>query len=1279
MVRPIISVMRICLLGMFSMYMLSCLTHIELTAREAQNYHIPKGIVLNAGQYPSSVYGYAHIGNSIIWIDHQGLLIDLSSAGQVIRLKYKGERLDIIKGLIIQERNVISKDKESKEYILRDISLMSNDGKSISTFALVESGMQWTLNDLDSEWSIEGADSTFYEEAKSMIHIYAGSMQFVIHTPCAINKAGQLLQTQLSTTTHGTFQFSVNEQKGEQVQGVPILFSTILGGSAAEAINAITLDQKGNIYVLGETDSPDYPVSTGAYTSPNAIPKDIFIAKFDSTGSNIIYSSRIGGDQTELGTSIAVDNLGQVCVAGSTTSKNFPSTSTAFQPNKLFPNEDVFAIKVNAAGNALVYGTFMIGMTTDIAHAITVDEKGDMYLTGATGILSKNPHTFPKTANAYDTTYNGGSYDVFVAKLNPAGKGNQDLQFCTLIGGNEVDIAYKIALAKNGDIIVAGETSSNSLFPISTNSVQNAFNGVSDGFVAILSPKGDSLKYSTLIGGSGYERITGLVFDEQSQNVFFAGYTNSSGIADISDPTPIMFPVTKNAYDTVYNGGIYDGFIGKLDPFSGNALRYASFIGGNGDDYVMGLGVDVCAAPYVTGSTNSLDYPITEDASDTTIKKIEGFITKFNALGNVLVFSSFIGNDDEDQLNGIIVDQSGAIFLGGSVQGSGIPGTNASTNGRDGFIAKIQVGILPLKPSIDKIGNLSFCKGDSVILDASSRNLVSYQWRKNNVIIPNANAAKLTVKTSGMYTVDVADASGCTGTASLTVIAFDRPGLSIAKIPLLCPGDSVQISATTTDSLSLISWSPAIGLSCLDCLNPKASPPMSMNYVLKTIDTNGCLRFDTIRVEVIDSMAISTQSITDTMYLCPNATTSMNIPITNSSILDLHVKIVAFSNPALQSIIDSILVPANATVQIPITFSGVQTIGPQVYSITFSDQCGTLKSAQCIINVQNPKLTYQLDSSSEICRTEIARQVLRISNLNGLKGKISIGSSAIGYSSNQSAIELNPYGTDSIAIQFQGNTAGFIPVTILVNHECGTIDTLTWNIKVISNPYGLSWISDTTIHSLDKPIVKTLELNNLSKQSLPSAQSYEISLMHEYSAMKLDSIVSEHCTIVYTTDRDTIILNMIDCDDSLNVKAHVYFTPLVGETLRPWLKILNFKSKSACIDPILNTPSDTILLDSYGCELTTVKVNRATATLKSVHMNQDQSLLSIRYVILERKSARFHCMNAVGQVVRTMTIQMHEPGEHELSIPLDALPNGIYTLMFEAGNHVESSLFMKME
>ncbi|MGA1277683.1 MAG: SBBP repeat-containing protein [Candidatus Kapaibacteriota bacterium] len=1281
MVRLSFSNLGRCLFGILSLCIVSSMTLVQSQAGEKNTYNFPKGIVLNSGQYPSSVYGYAHIGNAIVWLDQDGLLFDVKSdyGGHVIRMKFQNTNLQLEKGDIIQKRNVITGNSNGEEYIIRDASLIDEHGTNISTFSFHESGMKWTMHDSDSQFSIEGVDSISFDDANDFIQFHIGNFRYEMRAPMCESKTGELLKTRIVQTDNGILRFVEHEKKGEALQGIPIVFSTFIGGSSAESINAVTLDQKGNIYVLGETDSPDYPISSGAYSSPNAVPKDLFVAKFDSTGSNILYSARIGGDFVELGTSIAVDNLGQACIVGSTTSKNFPSTPNAFQSQKLFPNEDVFAIKLNSSGNALVYGTFMIGMTTDIAHSITVDEKGDMYLAGATSILSRNPHTFPKTPNAYDTSFNGGSTDVFVAKINPAGKGDQDLQFCTLIGGNEVDIAYKIVLAKNGDVIVAGETSSDSLFPTMNGAVQSTFRGVSDGFIAILSPNGDSLKYSTLMGGSGYERITGLVFDEQSQSIFFAGYTNSSGLPSAGNQNPIMFPVTKGSYDTVYNGGIYDGFVGKLNPFIPNGLRYASFIGGSGDDYILGLGIDVCAAPYVTGSTNSLDFPITDDASDTTIKKSEGFITKLNALANVLVFSSFLGNDDDDQLNGIQVDQSGAIFLGGSVQGSQIPGSNRSTNGRDGFLAKIQVGILPLKPTINNIGSLSFCKGDSVILDASSRNFVSYQWRKNSVIIPGANAPKLTVSMSGVYSVDVADASGCTGTEFVTVTAFDRPGLTIAQVPVICPGDTAQISATTTDSLEVIAWSPPIGLSCLDCLNPKVAPPMSMTYTLKTIDTNGCVRFDTVKVDVIDSTALIAKSIQDTIYLCPDASLIINVPITNTSNVELMVYIAAFSNPALQSIQDSVRISADTSILIPIKFNGVKTTGPQIYEITFSDKCGSLKTAQCIINVQTPKFAYGIDSATAICRTEIAKQTIRIDNLNGLNGTISISSSDSNFTSNPNSFMLKPFGQDSINVEYVGNMAGLMPVKIFVNHECGYIDTLTWNIRVISNPYDISWKSDTTKHELDKSIVKTLEVSNLSGQSLTSLRSFDISWVHEYSALKLDSIQSNECEIIYSKDGDTIKLQMIDCADSATLYANAYFTPLVGETLKPWMKILRFSSKNACIDPVMNTPNDTIMLDSYGCELTTLKVKRANSQLKYVRMNQDQSLLSIVYANSEKISARFICINAVGQIAASISTMANEPGEHELSIPVQSLPNGIYTLIYESGNHVESSLFMKME
>lgn len=1277
MVRIFVSGMGRCLSFILSIGFLLSFIQEDGIARDINNYQFPKGIVLNAGQYPSSVHGYAYAGDAIIWFDVEGLLFDVKSTTgrHSIRLKFPSQQLHIQKGPIIQVRNVIKGNEVSKEEILQSLTILDEYGANKSTFAINERGMQWIIGSdaHQFDYMIEGADSIAIDH-DGLLSMYAGSNSLTMHAPLFKEANGELKTMHMLATKNNLLALRIPEKQQEQSLGVPILFSTFIGGTSSETINAITLDQRGNIYVLGETDSPDYPLSTGAYISPNAIPKDIFIAKFDSTGKNIIYSSRIGGDQVELGTSIAVDNLGQACATGSTTSKNFPTTQNAFQSVKTLPNEDVFVVKLHAAGNALLYGTFMMGMTTDIAHSISVDEKGDIYVAGETRILSRNPHTFPKTPNAYDTSYNGGSSDAFIAKLNPAGKGNDDLQFCTLVGGNESDVAFKIALAKNGDLIVAGETTSDSLFPVTNDAIQRQYHGLSDGFIAVLSPKGDSLKYATYLGGSGDERITGLIFDEQSQSIFFAGNTNSSGIPNAGNQNPLKFPVTKGAYDTLYNGGNNDGFIGKLNPFSTNALKYVSFIGGSADDYVTGLGVDVCAAPYVTGTTNSYDFPITEDASDSTIQKNEGFVTKLNALANVLVFSSFIGNDDDDQLNGIYVDQSGAIFLGGSAQSNA-----SSSNGRDGYLVKLQVGILPLKPAIEYKGNLSFCKGDSVILDATSRNFVSYQWRKDNIPINGANASTLTIKTSGIYSVDVADASGCTGSESIKVTAFDRPGLTIAKVPVICPGDSVQLNAISSDSLQEITWSPTLGLSCTDCLNPIASPPMSMNYILKTVDTNGCTRFDTVRVNVIDSKAVSAESIRDTVILCPNTSTNVEIPLTNTSDVDLMISIVSFSDPALQSKSDSILIPADSTILIPISFIGVQTIGSKEYTITFSDHCGSLKTARCMINVQNPTFTYALDSITEICKTDIARKTIAIINQNGLGGTISINSIDSGFSSLVNSISMKPYGRDSISVEYLGMKAGLIPVKIAMKHECGTVDTLTWNIRVISNPYALAWKKDTNSHALDKPIIKTIEIENLTKQQLRNTQSFDLSIIHEYSTLQLDSITSSDCGITYSRIGDTIRLFMNDCRDTSKTKADLHFTGLVGETLKPWLSITQFTSVNACIDPIMNNVHDTISLDPYGCELSTIKVNRSNPQLRSVRLSQDQAQLFIRYANMERTSVRFMCINAVGQVLNTITMPIIEIGEHELSMPIDVCPSGMYTLIYEAGHHIESSLFMIME
>ena len=1257
----------------------------DIIAKDINTYPIPKGIVRNQGQYPSSVFGYVRNANAVLWFDTSGILIDVHSGikRHIFHVKpILSREIHVDFNKVVHRINVIDgKGTPTQETIYSEFEIKDDQSKVLMKHEFSDQHWKWIMphsSKPSMSFKIEGAEKIDIDNTKGVITLYSGDISYSVDAPL-IQKGNEFVKSAIRLDDTESLICTIPEKSGEDLLNVPILFTSFIGGGMSESINAIALDQQGSIYVLGDTETPDFPITTGAYDSPNPSPKDLFIAKFDSIGKKILYSARIGGSKLEKGTALVVDSLGQACITGSTTSTDFPSSANSFQPVKILPDEDVFIAKVNASGSALIYGTFLSGMTTDIAHGIALDNKGDIYVTGATGILSKSPHTFPKTIGSYDTSYNGGALDVFIAKINPGNNGKADLKFSTVLGGDDIDIAYKIVIAKNGQIIIGGETASSSLFPISSGAIQSTNKGNSDGFVAMLTPNADDVLYSTYIGGSGYDRITGVMFDELSQSVFYAGYTNSSGIPETGNPNPIQFPITPGAFDTSYNGGSYDGFIGKFEPKAGSSLKFSSFIGGSGNDYITGIGVDVCAAPYVTGNTTSSDFPITDDASDSTNKKTEAFVSKLNALANVLVFSSYFGNEEDDQSNAIVVDGSGAIFIGGSTTGSKIPGSNLSTNARDGYITKIQVGILPLKPIIERKGELSFCKGDSVILDASSRNLTAYQWKKNAGIIPGANTPVLIVKESGVYTVDVADASGCTGSESVSVIAFDRPGLTLDPIVVICPNDTIQLSAKTIDSLSSIQWMPSIGLSCNDCLNPFAFPKVNTVYTLTTIDTNGCSRTDTVKVFVIDSTVISVQDINDTITICQNTKQLIRFPIRNSSEVDLTIDIVSFSDTLLSSSVKRIIIAADSTFYIPIEFAGRTEIGPKLYGVNIADYCGRMKYVECIIDVQIPRFTYTYDSTSDICKTNVIQKKIFIKNANALSGNLEISASDARMQFSQTSLLAKSRGVDSILISFSSDTIGLFPITIRFKHECGNIDSIIWKVNVISNPFAIEWKSDTTYKKSGMSFIKGISIVNQSNKQLAPSTIFDIGLMHEYSVLNIDSVLSDDCTVQLRKDGDTTFLRYLNCKNIPEINANVYFSSVIGETLKPWVNIVSFSSEDPCIDPILLNTSDSIELDSYGCELTTLSIGRANAQLLSVALSKDQSRLSIAYEIKEKMSIDIHCISTVGQTVESIHVSEKEAGMHELTIPVNGLPSGVYALHFGAGRYSASSLFMIME
>ena len=373
-----------------------------------------------------------------------------------------------------------------------------------------------------------------------------------------------------------------------------ISYSTYLGGSGDESVGGIAVDSAGNAYITGTTDSSDFPTANplqavflrgicetlpvGTTTFPCSV---AFVTKLNAAGSGVIYSTYLGGGGRDAGGRIAVDFAGNAYVTGSTNSTNFP-TANAFQP-VLAGQRDAFVTKLNPAGSALIYSTYLGGSGLDFGFGIAVDSSGNAYVTGST-----NSTDFP-TANAFQAMNIGN--DAFVTKLNSAGSA---LLYSTFLGGSGSDGATGIAVDSSGNAYVTGSTSSTD-FP-TANAFQAAYGGdLSDAFVTKLNATGSALVYSTYLGGrgSGDNGDSGqAIAVDSSGNAYVTGYTDSGDFPTVNAFQPVYHCCTGYEY-------MGDAFVTKLNA-AGSAV-YSSHLGGSVYDIGSGIAVDSSGNAYVTG------------------------------------------------------------------------------------------------------------------------------------------------------------------------------------------------------------------------------------------------------------------------------------------------------------------------------------------------------------------------------------------------------------------------------------------------------------------------------------------------------------------------------------------------------------------------------------------------------------------------------------------------------------------------------------------------------
>ena len=470
-------------------------------------------------------------------------------------------------------------------------------------------------------------------------------------------------------TTYG-FEIGPHDKAAPLTIDPVLVYSTYLGGNYADYVRGIAVDSSGCAYVAGNTSSTNFPTLNplqGAIINP--VYNDAFITKFNAAGDGLIYSTYLGGDGSDIAVDIAVDSSGYACVAGTTASSDFP-TFNGYQganPNPAYTHG--FVAKLNTNGNGLVYSTYLGGSdATDYPGGIAVDGSGQAYVVGRT-----NSTTFP-TKNPYQGSTGGGPQDAFVTKFSALGN---ELVYSTYLGGSANDIATAIAVDSSGNAYVTGSTLSTN-YP-TKNPVQGSMGGGGDAFVTKFNPAGNALVYSTYLGGSAVETCQAIALDA-SRNAYVGGTTTSTD-----------FPI-KNPFQAA-TAGSQDAFVTKLNPL-GEALVYSTYLGGKSSEQAYGIAVDSLGSAYVSGFTNSPDFPTKNPYQVAHAGGYgDAFVAKLSPAGYALLDSTYLGGTYAESGLAIALDFSGNAYVAGNTASFDFPRLNplpgAFGGPSDGFVTKL--------------------------------------------------------------------------------------------------------------------------------------------------------------------------------------------------------------------------------------------------------------------------------------------------------------------------------------------------------------------------------------------------------------------------------------------------------------------------------------------------------------------------------------------------------------------------------------------------------------
>jgi hypothetical protein len=613
--------------------------HVASTGIQAEppSLGIPLTFIENVGQFDTRVRFQASNGNTTLFLTDDALWVSLTElppqADPISEAKTPGA--------------VAADDETGRQVNLKLSFIGANPHPRLDAFGELDTKVSFFTGADPSQWR---ADVPTWTGAR-YVELYPGidleiTGQNGQMTPQLIVREPSSLQN-VSVRLEGMDALAV--------EGNHLRLTTSLGDFALPllTVEGVTPKTEPEISVIGEVYQVSSPFALGA-----SLGSSLAVNETSTSNSALLYSTYLGGIGDDLANDIAVDGAGNAYIVGSTSSIDFPTTTGAYAISYNAGAYDVFVAKLSADGQTLLFSTYLGGSDEEHASGVEVDDAGNTYVAGTTYSAD-----FPTTAGALDRELSGGR-DAFVAKLNATG---DSLVYSTYLGGDNWDYGNCVAIDDTGHVYVGGFTHGS--FPISAGAAQATFGGSGDGFAAKLSPDGSTLLYSTYLGGYSWEVIDGISIDS-SGNAYVAAHTHSTD-----------FPTTPGAWDRVCDNCqtnvSTDAAVAKLNA-DGSHFDYSTLVGGAttpGGENFAGISVDDSGNAYLVGFSNSTDYPTTPNALQDSFSggEFDAVVTKLNADGSALLYSTYLGGSSADRSDDIAIDESGNSYVVGFTASTDFP------------------------------------------------------------------------------------------------------------------------------------------------------------------------------------------------------------------------------------------------------------------------------------------------------------------------------------------------------------------------------------------------------------------------------------------------------------------------------------------------------------------------------------------------------------------------------------------------------------------------------